>query len=1528
MAKLLKILGRAVGGTIEWLMILIIVFAFAVRTSAVQTYLAQKAASYLSEELKAEVKIDKVAIVFFDRIALDGILIKDQAGDTLLSARRILVDLDEINLSKQSYTVREAILKNGYVHLQRSKNDKFNYAFIREYFVKDKKKKSKVKFKLRFAELDQIRFRYDDHRKEKRETGMDYFHLDAKNISGKISNLHLVEDTIYAKIEKLRAYEKCGFELKCLSTKAEVSPKGILLSDVEIISKDSWIRASKFDMLSKSYNGFKYFVDSVKFDGKIDESNVSLKDVAYFAYVLDGMDDHIRLKTQIKDKVTHLRLRGLDLRYGEKTFIKADINLADYRAFKDGFFEERLKEFYVDFAELKQFRLPNSAPNPHISLTPEIDRLKFLEGTDVSMVGYLKNFVFAANTFKTALGWAQLNQGINFEADKSGKFYEFKSSNTAGYDFTVHNFLLGSYLNNSDLGIVDGSFKLKGTVYSSSDIRFSQITGDINTFEYLNYAYQNINIKKGTFERDRFNGYITVQDEFLNLTYDGFMDFSGNNHMEFKVYISKADLQRLHFSETHAELLSEKIAVNISGKNLNTIQGSIEFDKFSYSVDDRNFDIDDFTLTITRGIKDKFEIKGSAGTALIEGNLALSEIENNFNYQFSQLFPAFYGESAKTYKNNVQDNFIYEAKFASPNNFLRLFYPELHIAPNTEISGNYNGADASFALKVKSDSVSYKGTRFEDLDLTQTLNGSSVTAQYDIAKFHYSDSLEFYDIHFKTDGGNDTLRHRLSWEDHKSPTSIFSWETQFFDIDHYSFVLNPSHFFIKEHQWDIQHASRVSIEADTIKVDNFELARKDQKIVINGQISNQDAHKLNFDVSNLELAEIAPFFTTTVDMTGTINLEGSISNPFNKLGYEGKGGLTHFVVNNQEIGDLSVKSEWDPLKQAITTSGDLFYAEEKTFDFSGDYYLFEKENNLDFELNFDYTNLQFTNAFMDPDVVSGIRGFLNGSLLLTGTPATPELDGEVDLNGGSAYIDILGVYFGLEGTVKADEYGFYMDGIPVFDQDGNAGILIGTIFHDNFKNFNFDLQFDLEPQLIASTNPLFGGDQFSKFLVMDLPYDYDALYYGKGYVTGNANIFGYTDNLEISVDFKTMPGTILNIPMYGVGEIDENTFITFKDQYEDTLENNFASMFDLSGVYLDLNFEATKDAAINIIFNEDIGDIISATGQGEIGITLDNQGDIRMEGTYEVLNGVYNFAMNPVTVSPIAVKQTFTIQPGGTISWSGNPYDAKLDLRTYYKLNANLSEISSDDQFGSGGGHQPILSYLILSGTMEEPQIQFDIEAPQADALGQSLLDRVTNDPDELSRQFFSLMLARKFKPLAGTRNTGGGAALDLLTNQINAMLSSISENYLLKVGIDNDIISGDNTYEFGISKGFLNDRLMLSGSFGVENYGQEEVDENGHVNSGQFIGDINLEYALNQSGTFRVNIFNESNDKTIIQDGAKGDFTQGAGLSYKEDFEGIEDFKLVQYVFDIFRKKDNRRYLNQGRRQKRPVPQTDTKQP
>ena len=71
MVKILKIIGRIVGVSLEWLTILIIIFLFAIRTSSFQTFLAEKAASYFSTELKTKVTVNKVDIILFNKIYLE-----------------------------------------------------------------------------------------------------------------------------------------------------------------------------------------------------------------------------------------------------------------------------------------------------------------------------------------------------------------------------------------------------------------------------------------------------------------------------------------------------------------------------------------------------------------------------------------------------------------------------------------------------------------------------------------------------------------------------------------------------------------------------------------------------------------------------------------------------------------------------------------------------------------------------------------------------------------------------------------------------------------------------------------------------------------------------------------------------------------------------------------------------------------------------------------------------------------------------------------------------------------------------------------------------------------------------------------------------------------------------------------------------------------------------------------------------------------------------------------------------------------
>jgi hypothetical protein len=227
-----------------------------------------------------------------------------------------------------------------------------------------------------------------------------------------------------------------------------------------------------------------------------------------------------------------------------------------------------------------------------------------------------------------------------------------------------------------------------------------------------------------------------------------------------------------------------------------------------------------------------------------------------------------------------------------------------------------------------------------------------------------------------------------------------------------------------------------------------------------------------------------------------------------------------------------------------------------------------------------------------------------------------------------------------------------------------------------------------------------------------------------------------------------------------------------------------------------------------------------------------------------------------------------------------------------------------------------------------KPHITFDIKAPRAPETGKALIRRVTSDNDELNRQFFSLLIARKFQPLKGTISASSSAAIDLVESQINAALNNLTDSYKLNVDYGEERTMGEKSFEVGFKKGLLNDRLIISSSIGVEsrNSGSESASNNGGsgssstgvAKSSSLIGDVNIEYIINEKGTFRANIFNKSNNNSINQQA--GPFTQGAGISYLEEFNNWNDFELVQYGLDIFRKKEKKKFQKTKNKTKIPI--------
>jgi hypothetical protein len=348
---------------------------------------------------------------------------------------------------------------------------------------------------------------------------------------------------------------------------------------------------------------------------------------------------------------------------------------------------------------------------------------------------------------------------------------------------------------------------------------------------------------------------------------------------------------------------------------------------------------------------------------------------------------------------------------------------------------------------------------------------------------------------------------------------------------------------------------------------------------------------------------------------------------------------------------------------------------------------------------------------------------------------------------------------------------------------------------------------------------------------------------------------------------------------------------------------------------------ATK---IKLIFDERLGDEITSHGYGDINIKMNSAGEVKMNGLYTIKNtatenSTYNFVLGPI-------KQNFIIQEEGTISWNGNPYIAKLDLITFYTVFTSLKDILPL-QTTNSQSIQEVKCNLKLSETIEKPKLTFEIELAKAgtglndDA--KASISRINANKDELNKQFFSLLLWKKFQPVLSTsNNVGTNAVADLVSNQINSLLGDLSKNYKFNVSYnttsnqtaDNLQTQGTSKLALGVTKNFFDGKLLVNGTIGRSSYTNQNINQN------RLIGNLNLELKLNESGTLRVNGFNQMNDYYVSTQ-LNSNTTQGIGLNYQEEFSTINEFNIYNALSNFLSSKANRKKNKLYNKNYKPIP-------
>lgn len=1456
---------------------------FALQTEAFQTWAAKKATNYLSKELNTIVEIDRLKISFITNVTLEGVFVSDKHNDTLIYGKKITLDVTDFSYKAKQLKLEELKLSNVKVKLLKYKNeDDWNFQYLADYFSsKDTTKKdtTPTTWKINYGalKLNNVEFTYHllkDTSKVVRN--MNYNNIHVYNAYGTLTDIGFNGDTIKAQITNLSANEHCGIELKNLTTKAYVSSTELRCDSIYLKTKNSLVKG-KLSFKYDHWEDYLDFINRVYIKGSLkDSTSVSFKDIAYFAEELNDFNEMLLLKGKVRGYVNDLSGTNMYVSYRNHTEFIGDMSITGLPDIDKSFIHFDAEKLSTSINDLEQFPIPPFNKPTHLIIPKELLTLGVVSYKG-KFDGFLNDFV-TYGVFKTNVGSIKTDLHIN----NTAKVVEYTGS------VVTTNFNLSKLFPNIKyLGPISLETKIKGKGLTLKDID-ATFDGLAQSIYYNNYQYNNVKLD-GLFKKQIFVGNVISKDSSANFDFSGSVDFNNKiPKMDFISTINNFDLEKTHFATPQLNgKISSQILINLNGNSIDNLSGLVNFDNTIYKTIDTTYKLSSFILALDQATPTKnIKLNSNIVNFELTGKYNLTTIPKAFKQYLNEYFPTFVKTDTRHIYNDKADLKIKIRNFSIIN---KLLLKDLMISSNSTIDGSFDASINYLNLKTSSDLIEFSGVKFRNNNIGINSMPNGIHFIYHSKAINLTDSFAFKNPSFTFMASDKFTNFNLNWDNLLSPNNagIISGKA-IFGSTQATILLDKVKYVVEDSVWQIVKTNPIVIDSSfTVDVQSLTFYNQNQLITFDGKLSKNNNDELDIFIQNFKLAQLNPFLKDA-----QLLIEGNLTGNTTIFGVFGKTLLTSdinfsdFKLNNRLIGNGEIKSEYNPEKEYVSVNGFSAFAKDldgnllKNIEFQGYFYPKKKENSLDIAFKAEPLDISLLQPYLK-DILTFKVAFLKGNGTITGTPNKPEIRAKLNCFKCVVVVDFLNTQYSVNGNVEILPNQINFENLEIRDKMGNTGIVSGNIFHNNFNNMRID--FDI------NTN---------KLMVLNTTAANNPTYYGTAYASGNAGIYGFLDDIKMEINMKTNGGTYFYIPLDGPSEVSSNDFIKFvsKDTVK-AITNNKASNFSL-----DFNLEATKDAEVQLIFDEKSGDVIKARGDGILNMKINSKGKFDMFGDYVLSSGDYLFTLENF------VTKKFEIQKGSSIKWNGNVYKANIDIVANYKQRASIKPLFPNDSSNNYSKRFPVDCKLYMKDKLTSPNITFGIDLPTIDETTRSAIKSILTDENELNRQVFSLLLLRSFITPVSVSGGGGISAGAAAATTGSEMLSNKMSNWLNGVTKDVDIgvnyrpggaLSSDEL-DLALSKQLFNNRLSIDGNFGVANNSTSSNSKNN--NSSNLIGDVTLEYKLSESGKYRVKGFNRSNDNTQITTSG-GPFTQGVGIFYREEYETLSE--LYKRYISKFKKKD-----------------------
>ncbi|RRB02602.1 translocation/assembly module TamB domain-containing protein [Larkinella rosea] len=1495
MRSFFTILLKTLLYTVLVVLLVVGIVGVSLQIPAVQTEVVRYAAKRVSEKLLFPVDIQHITInfsfpnVWVNSLTLEEVTIRNRDLKPMISVDRLEVTLALENLINNSATdihLDEVLLYQPRVSLVKdAKTGNLNIDDFLERInemTRDTTKPSvanqNIPFTIGKATLVDGAFTYNDMRKSKMGKRLfDYNHFRVTGLSANINSFLLLGDTIAVNIGRLKGFEKqSNLRIHRLDTKFLYCAKEMRLDSLFARINGSTVR-NKLVFSYDSFSAFNEFNDEVIMRANLRNATVRAQDLAPFTSYFNDNFDIARASGDYVGRIKNFKVTNADIRFGQNHRSRLVGDLA-FKGLPDSdentIVDFRFKPSQVNLADLKPYYSDH-----------DFDRITAKLGTLDFAATYAGRFIDfkTVGTFKTAVGKVSGDMALHLNGDQATTY----SGNLKLMDVNV-----GALTDQPDLQRIDGEGKFAGRGLTIKDgsldlnARFSRVG-------YRNYKYRNLAVQ-GNLQKSFFRGQVSVQDTNLTFNLNGEFDLRGaKNLFDVRGTVQRADMLATNLLDDSLIVRSD-LDVQLVGNTVNELVGNARLLNTFVTYGKRNLVLDTlFMASSVANNERSISVNSDYLDANLKGNFQLTHVADDLNriakeYRLNFAgnaagMAAYYQEKLRKPVSVTPYNIDYSFLLKNSQPLLALVYPSLYVSPNTRLEGRF-GVDQSSLLTLNGSIDTLKFDTYNFFKSTVDLNTSKFINSPDVLASLIINSAQ---QQFGSLAATENLQAEASWDvnhidfttslhQQKSTNRADLNGSLTFKGDAIDIELERSKFRLLDSVWTVSPENLIRIVGPEITVRNLTVSNQNQLISLGGRASRDSLQTLNVETKNFLLATLNPVFKTRI--SGVANGKVAIRGLYGLPLLDGSMTIDSLKYNDFLIGNVVNRSTLDQSNR-INLDTRIRRLDREVLAITGIYTPGESAANpLDLKAVLEGTDLRILEPFVK-DIASNIGGTATGVVTIKGKAGNPVLGGTVDVANGRLTLDYLKADIGFSDKVYFGSNEIVAKNMVLTDLNGGRATLNGGVYHDGFKYFTVDLNVvDMKNFKILNTT-LKDNDQF----------------YGTAVASGRASIDGPFDNLNIRANVTSNRGTKIFIPLDQAATVSKEEvirFINVSPAHRDSVAQANEPVVDLSGIRMDFNLSITPDAYCEIQLDRQTGDIIKAYGTGQLAMKIDTKGDFTMTGAYEIQQGEYTFTFENV------INKRFQMLPNSRITWTGDPYEAMVDVKTAYTQYASLAPILQYYSSNSSNNpdrtrRYPVDLLINLNGRLLAPDISYDLkvkEYPQQPDFRQAVAafeSRLKSNDQELGRQVSSILLFSQLAPgeglglidpasSAGNSVVGSGltnSLSELLSNQISRLASTLDKNLDVGVslnGLDQNLV---NNLQVRLSYRF-NDRFRISRDGGFT-YGQNQT------SVASLLGEWTLEYWLSPDGQLRLKMYNRNqNQLGTINATTYGTLTTGGGMS------------------------------------------------